>query len=63
MNSEEVGDLGRELVLTADHDARIVADVVAEWSTRHGRPFFLTLTGPAGGEFVTADESGEQLAM
>jgi uncharacterized protein (TIGR03083 family) len=37
--------------LTAEHDGRIVADIVAEWSRRHGRPYTLTLTGPAGGEF------------
>jgi len=41
-----------ELVLTADHEGRIVADVVAEWASRHGRPFDLTLTGPAGGHYV-----------
>lgn len=43
---------GRELVLTADHDGRIVADVVAEWARRHGRSFDLTLTGPAGGHYT-----------
>lgn len=48
---------GRELVLTADHDGRIVADVVAEWARRHGQPFHLTLTGPAGGDFVGGDPS------
>lgn len=37
--------------LTADHDGRIVADVVAEWAGRHGRPFVLELTGPAGGSY------------
>lgn len=35
--------------LTADHDGRIIADVVTEWQTRHSHPFDLTLTGPAGG--------------
>ena len=43
---------GATLVLTADHDGRIVADVVAEWARRHRRPFRLTLTGPAGGAFT-----------
>jgi uncharacterized protein (TIGR03083 family) len=43
---------GREPVHTPDHDGRIVADVVAEWARRHGQPFTLTLTGPAGGRFV-----------
>lgn len=43
---------GAELDLSADHDGVIVADVVAEWARRHGRPFSLTLTGPAGGVFA-----------
>jgi uncharacterized protein (TIGR03083 family) len=42
---------GRPMTLTADHDGRIVADVVAEWARRHGQPFTLRLRGPAGGEF------------
>ncbi len=37
--------------LTPEHDDRIVADIVAEWSRRHGQPYTLTLTGPAGGDF------------
>ena len=53
---------GRQLVLTADHDGRIVADVVAEWARRHGQPFTLSLTGPAGGEFV-AGEGGEDITI
>jgi uncharacterized protein (TIGR03083 family) len=40
---------GRQPLLTADHDARIVDDVVREWAARHGRPYELELTGPAGG--------------
>ena len=40
---------GHEMVLTPEHDGRIVADVVAEWARRHGQPFTLTLDGPAGG--------------
>ncbi len=48
---------GRELVLTADHDGRIVADVVADWARRHRRPFTLTLTGPAGGTFASAGDA------
>lgn len=44
-----------DLVLSAEHDGRIVADVVAEWARRHGRPFSLELTGPAGGVFTAAD--------
>lgn len=48
----------RDVVHTADHDGRIVADVVAEWARRHGAPFSLVLTGPAGGEFVGGPASG-----
>jgi hypothetical protein len=43
---------GKELALTADHDGRIVADVVADWAHVHGRPFELTLTGVAGGHYA-----------
>lgn len=45
---------GRDLVLTADHDGRIVADVVAEWSRRHGQHFTLELTGAAGGTYTSS---------
>jgi uncharacterized protein (TIGR03083 family) len=44
--------VGRPLVLTADHDGVIVADVVAEWADRHGKDFSLTLDGPAGGRWT-----------
>jgi uncharacterized protein (TIGR03083 family) len=54
---------GREVVLTADHDGRIVADVVAEWARRHGQPFTLVLSGPAGGEFVAGDGGAENIAI
>lgn len=43
---------GRPPRLTAGHDGRIIADVAAEWGRRHGRPFLLDLTGPAGGSYV-----------
>lgn len=48
-------DIGRatdsRVELTPTHDGRIVADVVAEWGRRHGRPVHLRLDGPAGGTF------------
>jgi hypothetical protein len=50
---------GQELVLTPDHDGRIVADVVAEWALTHGQPFTLVLTGPAGNTFVQGDRGEE----
>jgi hypothetical protein len=43
--------VGREPVLTADHDGRIVADVVDEWIDRQEAPAAIDLTGPAGGTF------------
>jgi uncharacterized protein (TIGR03083 family) len=43
---------GRTLDLTPAHDGRIVADVVAEWARRHGKPFTVELTGPAGGTYT-----------
>ena len=46
---------GREMVLTPEHDGRIVANVVADWAANHGQPFHLVLTGPAGGTFAHGD--------
>ena len=51
---------GRPLVLTAEHDGVLVADVVTEWAGRHGAPFTLQLTGPAGGSW-SAGTGGEEL--
>jgi uncharacterized protein (TIGR03083 family) len=42
--------------LSAAHDGRIVADVVGEWSRRHGQPFVLELTGAAGGAYTVDHE-------
>jgi uncharacterized protein (TIGR03083 family) len=53
---------GREMVRSADHDGRLVADVVADWARRHGEPFLLVLTGPAGGAW-RAGEGGECLEL
>lgn len=53
---------GRPLLLTPDHDGRIVADVVAEWARAHGRPYSLVLTGPAGGSW-TEVAGGEAISM
>ena len=44
--------IDRPMHLTADHDGRLVADIVAEWADIHGQPFELVLDGPAGGKFV-----------
>jgi uncharacterized protein (TIGR03083 family) len=53
---------GRPMVLTPEHDGRIVSDVVAEWARRHGRPFTLRLEGIAGGSYTTAG-AGEEIAL
>ncbi|HMF81833.1 MAG TPA: maleylpyruvate isomerase family mycothiol-dependent enzyme [Acidimicrobiia bacterium] len=53
---------GRDMVSTAAHDGRLVADVIGEWASRHGKPFTLVLTGPAGGTFV-AGEGGECIEL
>ena len=37
--------------LKRDHDGRLVADIVAEWTALHGEPFELVLDGPADGTF------------
>ncbi|GLZ34690.1 hypothetical protein Lesp02_68770 [Lentzea sp. NBRC 105346] len=42
---------GAEHVLTKEHDGLLIDDVVKEWAERHGKPFTLRLTGPAGGEW------------
>lgn len=44
--------VGGTPVLTAEHDGVLVADVVEEWAGRHGQPFTLVLSGPAGGEWT-----------
>jgi len=53
---------GRELLVTADHDGVLVADVVAEWSGRHAQPYSLRLTGPAGGEW-SSGSGGPEITM
>jgi uncharacterized protein (TIGR03083 family) len=53
---------GADLVLTPEHDGRIIADVVAEWARRHGESFQLELTGPAGGTF-TSGTDGEDITI
>lgn len=51
---------GREMHLTADHDGRLVADIVAEWASIHDQAFELVLEGPAGGKFSHGD-NGERV--
>ena len=53
---------GRELRLTPEHDGVLIADVVAEWAERHGQPYRLRLTGPAGGTW-SAGSGGPELEL
>lgn len=53
---------GHPMELTAEHDGVIVADVVAEWASRHGRSYQLTLTGPAGGIW-SRGSNGESIEL
>jgi uncharacterized protein (TIGR03083 family) len=54
--------IGRPMPLTADHDGRLVADIVVEFAAVHGQPFELVLDGPAGGKF-TQGVAGERVEI
>jgi uncharacterized protein (TIGR03083 family) len=54
--------IDRPMHLTADHDGRLVADIVSEWADIHGQPFELVLDGPAGGKF-TRGTGGERVEL
>ncbi len=51
--------------LSAGHDGRIVADIVAEWARRHGKAFVLDLAGPAGGTYArgAVNPDAERLSL
>lgn len=51
---------GRPMRLTADHDGRIVEDIVADWAGRHAQPYHLVLDGPAGGDFAIGSGGEER---
>jgi uncharacterized protein (TIGR03083 family) len=55
--------VGREPELTPGHDGTLVADVVDEWAARHGQPYRLRLTGPAGGEWSSGDGPADELEL
>ena len=54
--------VAQPMELTADHDGLVVADIVSEWLAIHRQPCRLTLTGPAGGQWVQG-ERGEMLEL
>jgi uncharacterized protein (TIGR03083 family) len=53
---------GVEPVLSAEHDGVMVARIVQEWADRHGQPYELELTGPAGGRF-SRGAGGEHISI
>jgi hypothetical protein len=53
---------GASMRATADHEGVVVDDVVREWAERHGSPYTLHLTGPAGGHWHRG-EGGEVISM
>ena len=55
--------IGRPMVLTADHDCILVADVATEWASRHGEACTLILTGPAGGSWSFGQGSGQRIEL
>ena len=56
--------IGRTFNATAEHDGRIVADIIAEWATTHTDPFTLKLTGAAGGTYARdANSAGDCLEL
>ena len=52
---------GMTLDASEDHEGNIVEDVVYEWAGRHGSPYVLELTGPAGGRWEKG--SGEVITI
>ena len=54
--------IGRPMHLTAEHDGRLVGDIVAEWAELYKHPFELVLEGPAGGKYTQGDD-GERVEI
>jgi uncharacterized protein (TIGR03083 family) len=53
---------GHTMTLDAEHEGRIIAEVVGDWADNHGQPFYLVLEGPAGGSYRGGD-GGEELRL
>jgi len=54
---------GRDMVLTPEHDGRIVEDCVLDWATKHRRPFSLVLGGAAGGRWEAGAGPGPSVEL
>ena len=51
--------VGLEPALTAEHDGRLIEDMVAEWTKLYDLSVTLHLEGPAGGTYVRGDGDDE----
>ncbi len=47
---------GLEPHATPEHEGRLIDDLVRDWAQRHGQPYRLELTGPAGGVWGSEGE-------
>jgi hypothetical protein len=47
---------GRQPILTAGHDDRLIADMVADWASTNHHAFSLHLSGPAGGTYTSGND-------
>ncbi len=52
----------KPMTVTADHEGRLIADIVRDWAEHHGRGFMLRLTGPAGGVY-RGNSGGEDIDL
>jgi uncharacterized protein (TIGR03083 family) len=52
---------GAQMHAEAAHEGVIVDDVVREWAGRHGAPYELVLTGPAGGHWRSGEAERVEL--
>ena len=53
---------GKPMAVTADHEGRLIAHVVRDWASHHGRAFMLRLSGPAGGVYRSGS-GGEEIEL
>ena len=50
------------MTVTADHEGRLIADIVRDWAKRHGKGFTVRLSGPGGGHY-RGNAGGEELEL
>lgn len=53
---------GKPMVVTADQEGRVIADIVREWAAQHDQAFTLRLSGPARATY-RAGSGGEEIAL